>query len=226
MRTPIVPELLPLDPEFERARGTAIEPERLTAAALRAHFGAPRNWQPEQSSDGRFFVPGRPLRPAAVLIALIEREGSLHVLFTVRSSHLQDHGGQISFPGGRVEAGDADATAAALREASEEVRLDRSLAEVLGTLPVYCTVSGFAVTPVVSLIEPRAELVADPREVDEFFEVPLSYLMDAGNHQRRVVVQEEPRRFVYSMEYLGRRRYLIWGATAAMLRNLYRFLLA
>jgi len=226
MRTPIVPELLPIDLEFEQVRGPAIEPVQLNPAALRARFARPPAWQAEQSSDGRLFVPGRALRPAAVLIALLERDDGLHVLFTVRSDRLQDHAGQISFPGGRLERSDPNAVAAALREAHEEVRLDHDFAEVLGTLPLYRTVSGFDVTPVVALVRPGAHLVADPAEVEEFFEVPLAFLMDSGNHQRRVVVQEEPRRCVYAIEYLGRRRYLIWGATAAMLRNFYRFLAA
>lgn len=224
MRPLIDPDTLPFDAEFER--GPAIAPGRLTAQALRARFRDPPSWQAEQSGDGGLFHPGRPLRPAAVLIALIERPpAGLHVLFTVRSAHLPDHPGQISFPGGRLESGDASPVDAALREAREEIELDHSLVEVLGTMPPYATVSGYRVTPVVGLIAAGAQLRADPLEVEEFFEVPLAFLMNGANHQRRVVVQQSRRRLVYSIEYFGRRRYLIWGATAAMLRNLYRFLL-
>jgi 8-oxo-dGTP pyrophosphatase MutT (NUDIX family) len=226
MRTPIDPEILPFDPEFESQRGPAVAPDELTPEALRRRFRRPPSWQLEQSFDGRLFRPDRPLRPAAVLIGLIERSGGLHVLLTVRSARLNDHAGQISFPGGRVEDTDAGPIEAALREAREEVRLDPDRVDVLGTLPVYVTISGYQVTPVVGVVRPGAELQSDPLEVDEFFDVPLSFLMDAANHQRRVVVQEERRRCVYSVEYHGRRRYLIWGATAAMLRNFYRFLSA
>jgi len=225
MRTPIDPDTLPLDPQFELERGPAIDAEQLTPRALRARFSQTRSWQAEQSSDGLLIEADRPLRPAAVLVALLERPGGLQVLFTVRSSRLQDHAGQISFPGGRLESDDANAIDAALREAREEIELDHRFVEVLGTLPPYSTISGYRVVPVVALIAPGAKLRADPLEVEEFFEVPLSFLMNGANHQRRVVAQQSDRRFVYSMEYFGRRRYLIWGATAAMLRNLYRFLL-
>ncbi|SPJ17545.1 putative NUDIX hydrolase [Burkholderiales bacterium] len=226
MRTMIVPEALPLDPEFDSERGPAIEAARLMPEALRGRFLRPPVWQAEQSSDGSLFQPERPLRPAAVLIPLIARADGLHVLFTVRAADLPDHAGQISFPGGRVEPGDASAVDTALREAREEIELDQRRVEVLGTLPPYRTISGFQVTPVVGLIGPGADLRADPVEVEELFEVPLSFLMDGANHQRRLVIQENNRRGVYAMEYFGRRRYMIWGTTAAMLRNLYRFLLA
>jgi len=226
MRMVIDPDTLSLDPEFEAQRGPAIDAARLTAQALRVRFLQPRDWQAEQGGDGDLFAPDQPLRPAAVLIALLERDQGLQVLFTVRSSRLQDHAGQISFPGGRLEPGEVSPVDAALREAHEEIRLEQARVEVLGTMPPYLTISGYRVVPVVGLIAPGADLHADPLEVEETFEVPLSFLMNTANHQRRVVLQDGRRRCVYSMEYFGRRRYLIWGATAAMLRNLYRFLLA
>ncbi len=226
MRTPIIPEDLPLDPAFAQERGPAIDPAHLTPAALRQRFLAPPAWRIEQNSDGRLFEPQRPLRPAAVLIGLIPRGAELNVIFTVRSALLPDHAGQISFPGGGVESGDRDPIAAALREAREEIHLDHHLVEVLGTLPPYLTVSGYRVTPVVGLIGEDAHVHPQPREVEETFEVPLAFLMDGANHQRRIVVQEASRRCLYAIEYHGNRRYMIWGATAAMLRNLYRFLLA
>jgi 8-oxo-dGTP pyrophosphatase MutT (NUDIX family) len=226
MISPVDPETLPQDPAFAFERGPAVAAERLTPHALRQRFREHRAWQPEQSSDGRVFVPGRAVRRAGVLIGLHERDGALNVLLTVRAARLHDHAGQISFPGGRLEAEDPDPVAAALREAQEEIGLDRSRVEVLGTLPEYRTVSSYLVTPVVALIGPGPALRNDPEEVDETFEVPLSFLMDGANHQRRLVVQEEKPRALYAMEYHGSRRYLIWGATAAMLRNFYRFLLA
>jgi len=224
MISPVDPEALSPDPSFDG--GPAVAPVRLTAMGLRERFANPLPWEPEQTSDGRVFVPGRTVRPAGVLIGMQERDGQLHVLFTVRAARLHDHAGQISFPGGRVEAEDRDPVAAALREAQEEIGLDRARVEVLGTLPEYRTVSSYRVTPVVGLIAPGPALRADPREVDETFEVPLSFLMDGGNHERRLVLQEDKPRALYAMTFHGRRRYLIWGATAAMLRNFYRFLRA
>ncbi len=186
----------------------------------------PAGWEVEQDNDGGFFRPGQPLRPAAVLIGLVDRPQGPQLLFTRRSEHLNDHAGQISFPGGRVEPGDASAIEAALREAQEEVGLDPRQVQILGTLPTYKTISGYEVTPVVGWIDGGATLQADPLEVEEFFEVPLEFLMNGANHQRRVVIQGEHRRTVYAMEYVGCRRYFIWGATAAMLRNFYRFVAA
>jgi len=231
MRSPVDPDALPLDPHFAAERGSAVAPARLTAAALRARFAQSARWQTEQDSDGRLFRPVQPLRPAAVLIGLKLREHSaadaaLDVILTVRSARLNDHAGQISFPGGRAEPGDAGAVQTALREAREEIGLDPARTEVLGTLPAYTTISSYQVTPVVALVQPGTPLTADPLEVDETFDVPLAFLMDGANHQRRIVLQEPAPRYLYAMEYFGRRRYLIWGATAAMLRNFYRFLAA
>jgi 8-oxo-dGTP pyrophosphatase MutT (NUDIX family) len=203
-----------------------VPPGRLTPAALRERFAQRLAWEPEQTTDGRVFVPGRPVRPAAVLIGLVEHDAALHVLLTVRAARLHDHAGQISFPGGRVEPGDADPIDAALRESHEEIGLERSRVEVLGTLPQYRTVSSYLVTPVVALIAPGAPRRPDPEEVDETFAVPLAFLMDGANHERRLVLQEDTPRALYAMAYPGSRRYFIWGATAAMLRNFYRFLLA
>jgi 8-oxo-dGTP pyrophosphatase MutT (NUDIX family) len=228
MVTRVDPETLPPDPDFESRRGPAVAAEQLTARALRARFAlqAQSPWPVEQDSDGGYFRPEQPLRAAAVLIGLVERPQGLQLLFTVRSERLNDHAGQISFPGGRVEASDASPVAAALREAHEEIGLDPGRVEVLGVLPTYKTISGYEVTPVVGWIDPAVVLRADPLEVEEFFEVPLAFLMNGANHQRRLVIQGEHRRTVYAMEYFGSHRYLIWGATAAMLRNFYRFMVA
>src|SRR5688572_25411639 len=122
---------------------------------------------------------------AAVLIPVIAQAQGLTVLFTQRTQHLKSHSGQVSFPGGRAEPGDASAEFTALREAEEEIGLPAARVEILGRLPDYRTRTGFRVTPVIGLVTPPLELNPDPREVDEVFEVPLDFLLDAGNRQRR-----------------------------------------
>jgi 8-oxo-dGTP pyrophosphatase MutT (NUDIX family) len=231
MPTRIDPEALAPDPDFDSIRGPAIDPALLTGERLRARFAdaAALAGQPswiEQGGDGSLFFPGRALRPAAVLIGVVQREQGAQLLLTRRSARLADHAGQISFPGGRIEPADGGPVGAALREAHEEIGLDPRWVDVLGILPPYRTISGFEVTPVVAAVDARAAFRADPLEVEECFEVPLAFLMDSANHQRLVVEQGGQRRTVYAMEYKAQRRYFIWGATAAMLRNLYRFLLA
>ena len=200
--------------------------------ALRERFGRAISWQPEFEGDGRFLTDRDPAQ-ASVLVALAEREDGLHVLLTQRADHLRDHAGQISFPGGRAEPHDLDAAATALREAEEEVGLRHDRLEVIGQLPTYSTVTSFIVTPVVALVRSPfnvAELALDSFEVAEAFEVPLAFLMNPAHHQRHVVSLEGKRRTFLSMPWTatgedGRaREYFIWGATAAMLRNLYRFL--
>lgn len=161
--------------------------------------------------------PKRPLTRAAVLVPLIDRQAGLTVLLTKRTDHLHDHAGQISFPGGRIDAADADAVAAALREAEEEVGLPRERVEIVGRLDTYITRTGFEVTPVIGFVEPPVAFALDPFEVAEVFEVPLSFIAAPGSAQR------------HSREFQGRTRhfyvfpwqeYSIWGATAGMLVNL------
>jgi 8-oxo-dGTP pyrophosphatase MutT (NUDIX family) len=161
--------------------------------------------------------PIGPIRPAAVLVPLIAHLDRLTVLLTQRTAHLARHAGQISFPGGRVDAGDTDPISTALRETHEEVGLPPERIRVLGELALYTTVTGFAVTPIVGLIAPPLVITPDPYEVAEVFEVPLGPLVDPAN--RRIETRELPngtRRF-YVFEIEDRR---IWGATAAMLVNL------
>jgi len=207
----------------------SIAAEQLLPRALRRRFVAPPSWQPEIAVERRF-TEREPTR-ASVLVPLILRD-ELTVLLTQRTDHLTDHPGQISFPGGRVEPEDADATATALREAHEEIGLHARHIDVLGELPTYTTGTGFVVTPVVALIEPPFTIEADPFEVAEVFEVPLSFLMSPANHRHHAIESGGVRREFLSMPWQGMspegepRRYFIWGATAAMLRNFYRFLSA
>jgi len=207
----------------------AVGEGHLQPGSLRERFGAPPEWAPEIAVERR--IVDRPTAHASVLIPLVLRE-ELTVLLTQRTDHLHDHPGQISFPGGRVEPEDADAVATALREAREEIGLAADDVDVLGELPTYTTGTGFVVTPVVGLVQPDRALHPDPFEVAEVFEVPLAFLMNPAHHRRhRVEVDGIGREFL-SMPWDapapegGTRRYFIWGATAAMLRNLYRFLSA
>ena len=195
-----------------------------TPQALRARFAHPPRWQPEVRKEARF-APRTPAH-AAVLVPLVLRE-ELTVLLTQRTEQLSTHSGQVAFPGGRQDPEDADATATALREAQEEVGLDPGQVEVLGSLPVYETGTAFMVTPVVALVQPDAPLHPNPYEVADVFEVPLRFLLDPAHHQRHRLHWQGLEREWFSMPYLdgGRERY-IWGATAGMLRNFYRFMVA
>ncbi|MDE2275283.1 MAG: CoA pyrophosphatase [Burkholderiales bacterium] len=209
--------------------------EALTAGALRERFASASQggrWQPELTGDG-VLAGARTASPAAVLLPLLERDGGLQVLLTQRAAHLRDHGGQISFPGGRTEAGDDGPAGTALRESEEEIGLPRERVELLGQMPPYTTVTGFVVTPVVGLVRgPLAstELALDSVEVAEAFEVPLAFLMNPAQHRWHAYAHEGGQRRFLSMPWHGSaadgspREYFIWGATAAMLRNLYRFL--
>jgi len=156
-----------------------------------------------------------------VLIPLIDRGDDLSVLLTLRADDLKHHAGQISFPGGRLEAFDRDAIAAALRETEEEIGLRPAGVEVLARLPDYRTRTGFRVTPVIGLVTPPLELAPDPREVESVFEVPLAFLLDPRNRQRRTREFQGLTVGYYVFEYQDR---VIWGATAGMLVNLYRML--
>ena len=158
---------------------------------------------------------------AAVLIPIIAHASGLTVLFTQRTQHLKSHSGQVSFPGGRAEPGDASAEFTALREAEEEIGLARERVEILGRLPDYHTRSGFRVAPVIGLARPPLELAPDPREVEAVFEVPLAFLMDERNRQHRTREFQGTTVGFYVFEH---ERRVIWGATAGMLVNLHRML--
>jgi 8-oxo-dGTP pyrophosphatase MutT (NUDIX family) len=157
------------------------------------------------------------LRPAAVLVGLIEHEEGLTVLLTRRSDTLRSHTGQIAFPGGRCDPGETP-WVTALREANEEVGLDPACVTLAGLLHGYQTVTGFHVTPVVGFIDPRATFTPSPEEVADVFETPFDFLMDPANHQRQYREAPGGRRHFYAMPWNDR---FIWGATAGMLRSLY-----
>jgi 8-oxo-dGTP pyrophosphatase MutT (NUDIX family) len=156
-----------------------------------------------------------------VLIPLIERPAGFTVLLTERTADLRSHAGQICFPGGRVEAGDSSLEATALREAEEEIGLPAAQVAIAGSLPLYVTRTGFAVTPVVGFVTPPLAVRADPREVAAVFEVPLAFVLDAANHQQHSRVVAGERRRYYALAYTDR---FIWGATAGMLICLYQAL--
>ncbi len=163
------------------------------------------------------FAVMEPARPAAVLIPIVARD-ELMVLFTQRTTNLSTHAGQIAFPGGRVDPEDASITDAALREAEEEIGLDRRFVEPLGFIDSYRTGTGFRISPVVAIVAPGFTLTLNPAEVSDVFEVPLQFLMDQNNHQRHEREWRGRRRSFYAMPY-GER--YIWGATAGMLKNMH-----
>ena len=179
--------------------------------------------QPEFAVFGDDGTEGRAAAstPAAVLIPVIAHPAGMTLLFTQRTTHLKSHAGQVSFPGGRVEPGDASAEFTALREAQEEIGLSPERVEILARLPDYRTRTGFRVTPVIGLVTPPLALTPDPREVASVFEVPLAFLLDPKNRQRRTREFQGTTVGYYVFEFEDR---VIWGATAGMLVNLYRML--
>jgi 8-oxo-dGTP pyrophosphatase MutT (NUDIX family) len=193
----------------------------LDAAWLRRRFASGHD--PGGAVYGDQGVLARPAgrREAAVLVPIVLRPDELTLLLTRRTAHLKNHSGQISFPGGRAEPADGGPEGTALREAREEIGLAPERIEVLGRLSEYHTRTDFRVTPVVALVSPPMDLALDAHEVDEAFEVPLSFVLDPANHQRHS--REFQGRMVpfYALPY---RDYYIWGATAGMLVNLYRYL--
>lgn len=167
--------------------------------------------------------PTSPLRQAAVLVPFVDHSDGLTLLFTQRTATLASHAGQISFPGGGREPGDADGVQTALRETHEEIGLPPELVTVIGRLDTYVTRTGFRVEPYVGIIDPPLNCVADPNEVDDIFEVPLSFILDDANPVVHTIhIAGRDRRY-YAFPYQSR---YIWGATAGMLVNLREILLS
>jgi 8-oxo-dGTP pyrophosphatase MutT (NUDIX family) len=201
---------------LERAReGLSAAPsERIFDAALgKALTVDEASQQPELHED---FMVGKPLRRAAVLVAIVAREHPT-VLLTQRTEHLPSHAGQVAFPGGKLEPDDADAIAAAIREAQEEIGLEARFVEPIGFLDALRTHTGFHVDPVVAVVQPGFELTLDVSEVADAFEVPLGFLMNASNHQLQSRMRNGRERRFYAMPF-GER--YIWGATASMIKNM------
>lgn len=199
----------------------AILRERLAGSrpgvAAEATFaGLPRNHSPEIEA----LIPAHPI-PSAVLIPVVDRPEGLTLLLTERASELRHHAGQIAFPGGRVEPCDASPADAALREAEEEIGLNRRYVEVLGYLPDSLIGTGYVITPVISLVSPEADFAIDRSEVASIFEIPLARVLDPSQHQLR------PRKIgsmTVDFYEFTHERHTIWGATAGMLMTLYRLL--
>jgi 8-oxo-dGTP pyrophosphatase MutT (NUDIX family) len=214
------------------AHMAAVSAGSLSVPALRRRFASPPVWTPEVREEPSFSE--RQPAQAAVLIAIALADGVTRhestILLTQRTTNLSTHSGQVAFAGGKVDRTDADAVAAALREAHEEVGLDSSYCEVLGSLPSYITGTAFHITPVVALVQPGFTLQANPDEVADVFEVPLAFLMNPANHARHELIWSDMRREWFSMHWQGTAAApddrFVWGATAGMLRNLYRFLIA
>jgi 8-oxo-dGTP pyrophosphatase MutT (NUDIX family) len=214
------PQRLPVD---SIAGEAALPPERLQATWLRERLARPSPWKPELPDDLRERFPT--LRRAAVLIPIVERPDGLTILLTQRTDHLSNHAGQVSFPGGSADELDSSAIETALRETEEEIGLGRRHIEIVGVLPDHITASSYLVTPVIGLVTPPFELIAESNEVAEIFEVPLAFLMDGMHHQRISFDLPEGagRRSFYAMPW---QHFFIWGATAGMLRNLFHLLRA
>lgn len=193
----------------------------IDAAALRRRFARadpPRN---SIYGDAGARPDATELKAASVLVPIVLRDAGLTVLFTRRTTHLKNHSGQISFPGGRAEPEDSGPEHTALRETQEEIGLADARIELLGRLGDYHTRTGYCITPVVGLVSPPLELKPDPHEVDEIFEVPLPFLLDPGNHQRHAREFQGEIRHFFAIPW---GEYYIWGATAGMLVNLQRLM--
>jgi len=166
---------------------------------------------------------GAKLREAAVLVPVSDVGPDARVILTRRTQTMRKHSGQVAFPGGAIDPEDGSAEIAAMREAEEEIGLDRRFVEPVGRLPVYMTTTGFRITPVLAVVKPGFAITPNPDEVDAVFETPLSFLMDPANHRRESRVWEGAERHYYVMPY---GEHYIWGVTAGIIRTMYERLYA
>ena len=190
-------------------------------ALLRIHLAHPPDTRSDYDLNPGMRTEAPPvesLTPAAVLVPIVGHESSPTLLLTKRTDHLRDHAGQVSFPGGRVEVADDGPNDTALRETDEEIGLHRDHIEIVGQLADYETRTGFAVTPIVGYVRPGFDLKLDSFEVAAAFEIPLEFVLDPRNHQKRSRIWKGTERHYYAMECDD---CLVWGATAGMLLNLY-----
>jgi 8-oxo-dGTP pyrophosphatase MutT (NUDIX family) len=200
------------------------EQEFRDRAAMRLHPSpgeVPRFSDDDLNPHARMIPEGEEPKPAAVLVPLVPRGKGLHLLLTQRQTHLKRHAGQVAFPGGRVDDTDVDAVAAALRETAEETGIAPEFVEPLGFLDTYLTSTNYRVVPVVAVVRPGFAVTPHAGEVADVFEVPLAFLMDPKHHERHSRDYQGAERFYYAMPW--QERY-IWGATAGMIRNLYRLM--
>lgn len=202
-----------IDEDAFRARAA----RRLHAAAPVLHGFSDDDLNP----TARMIPENEEPKPAAVLVPLVPRADGLNLLLTERQPHLRRHAGQIAFPGGRIDDSDADAVAAALRETEEETGIAPSFVEPIGFLDTYLTSTNYRVVPVVALLRPGFTVTPQEAEVKDVFEVPLGFLMDPAHHERHSRDWQGHTRYYYAMPWQGR---YIWGATAGMIRNLYRLM--
>lgn len=200
--------------------------DRLVPTFLRRRLARQPHWTPDIVRDP--VDAARAPRDAAVLIGIVQRATGPTVLLTERTAHLSSHSGQVAFPGGRTDPGDDGPVGTALREAFEEVGLQAEFVEVMGLLPTYGTVSGYIVTPVVALVAPDFKLLPHDFEVADVFEVPLAFLMNPAHHRHHSRAMPDGRRAWLSMPWTDPatgKEHFVWGATAGMIRNLYRLLM-
>lgn len=202
---------------YDEAGFRELAAQRLHATAPSVHAFSDDDLNP----SARMIPADEAPKPAAVLVPLIPRPEGLHLLLTERQPHLRRHAGQIAFPGGRIDDTDADALAAALRETEEETGIAPSFVEPLGYLDSYLTSTNYRVVPVVGFLRQGFALAPQAAEVKDVFEVPLDFLMDPANHERHSRDWQGHTRWYYAMPWQGR---YIWGATAGMIRNLYRLM--
>jgi 8-oxo-dGTP pyrophosphatase MutT (NUDIX family) len=211
-----LPAFGPFSPEGLAARALGrltleVPPEAFAPAVLPSHGD-------HQLAPSLEPAPGAVLKPAAVLVPIVAHPGDAGVLLTRRASHLRDHSGQIAFPGGKMDRADPSPLDTALREAEEEIGLDRVHVRPLGYLWPYQSSTGYRILPVLALVTPGVPLLPNPHEVDAVFEVPLAFLMDEANHQRHAREWKGALRHYYAMPY---GEHYVWGVTAGILRNMY-----